>query len=116
LTSSWVVDIGSGLLWGTCLDALRGRLFPQLGVILPVMKRENRFSGLSLKSGADLSEISSAMNPYSQPYLRERYLAQQQAQLAEDAKLDDPALAYTDLLAEIDRELDLAEAVNQRAA
>jgi hypothetical protein len=56
------------------------------------------------------------MNPYSRPYLRERYLAQQQAQLAEDAKLDDPAMAYADLLAEIERELDLAEAVNQRAA
>jgi hypothetical protein len=56
------------------------------------------------------------MNPYSQPYLRERYLAQQQTQLAEDAKLDDPAVAYLALLAEIDRELDAAEAANQRAA
>ncbi|MEE8459554.1 MAG: hypothetical protein V3S08_06760 [Phycisphaerales bacterium] len=56
------------------------------------------------------------MNPYSQPYLRERYLAQQQAQLVEDAKLDDPAVAYRNLLAEIACELDAAEAVNQRAA
>jgi hypothetical protein len=108
--------LGRGLLRGTCLDALRGLLFPQLGVILPVLEAGNRLSGLSLKSAEDLSEISTAMNPYSRPYLRERYLAQQQAQLAEDAKLDDPAMAYADLLAEIERELDLAEAVNQRAA
>ncbi len=56
------------------------------------------------------------MNPYSRQYLRERYLAEQQSQLAEDAKLDDPAAAYEALLAEIDRELDAAEAVGQRAA
>ncbi len=56
------------------------------------------------------------MNPYSQPYLRDRYLAQQQAQLVEDAKLDDPAVAYRNLLAEIACELDAAKAVNQRAA
>lgn len=46
------------------------------------------------------------MNPYSRQYLRERYLAEQQSQLAEDAKLDDPAVAYRALLAELDRELD----------
>jgi len=57
-----------------------------------------------------------AMNPYSRQYLRERYLAEQQSQMAEDAKLDDPAAAYRDLLAEIERELDVAEAVRQRAA
>ena len=56
------------------------------------------------------------MNPYSRQYLRERYLAEQQSQMAEDAKLDDPAAAYRDLLAEIERELDVAEAVRQRAA
>ncbi len=57
------------------------------------------------------------MNHYSRQYLRERYLAEQQSQLAEDAKLDDPAAAYEALLAEIDRELDAdAEAVRQRAA
>jgi hypothetical protein len=56
------------------------------------------------------------MNPYSRQYLRERYLAQQQSQLAQDAKLDDPAVAYRALLAEIDRELDAVEAARQRAA
>ena len=56
------------------------------------------------------------MNPDSRQYLRERYLAQQQAQLAVDAKLDDPAAAYRDLLAEIDRELTAAEVVRHRAA
>jgi len=80
------------------------------------MESRNRLSRVSLKSGADLSEVSTAMNPYSQPYLRDRYLAQQQAQLVEDAKLDDPAVAYRNLLAEIACELDAAEAVNQRAA
>ncbi len=56
------------------------------------------------------------MNPYSRQYLRERYLAEQQSQLAEDAKLDDPAVAYRSLLAEIHRDLDAAEASRQRAA
>ena len=55
------------------------------------------------------------MNPYSRQYLRQRYLAEQQSQLALDAQLDDPAVAYEALLAEIDRELD-AEADRQRAA
>ena len=56
------------------------------------------------------------MNPYSRQYLRERYLAEQQSQLAEDAKIDDPAAAYQALLAELDRDLDAAEAAAQRAA
>ncbi len=56
------------------------------------------------------------MNPYSRQYLRERYLAQQQSQLAEDAKLGDPAVAYKALLAEIASDLVAAEAVRQRAA
>lgn len=56
------------------------------------------------------------MNAYSRPYLRERYLAEQQTQLAEDAKLDDPALAYRVLLAELDRELDAGDSAAQRAA
>ena len=53
------------------------------------------------------------MNPYSRQYLRERYLAEQQSQMVLDARLDDPAVAYQALLAEIDRELDAAR---QRAA
>ncbi len=56
------------------------------------------------------------MNPYSRAYLRERYLSQQQSQMVLDAQLDDPAVAYQDLLAEIDRDLKAAEAVRQRAA
>lgn len=56
------------------------------------------------------------MNAYSRPYLRDRYLAEQQSQLAEDAKLDDPADAYRALLAELDRELDGGDAAAQRAA
>ena len=56
------------------------------------------------------------MNPDSRQYLRDRYLAQQQSQMALDAKLNDPAAAYRSLLAEIDRDLDAAEAIRQRAA
>ncbi len=46
------------------------------------------------------------MNPYSRQYLRERYLAEQQAQLAKDAQLSDPAMAYRELLEELRIELD----------
>ena len=56
------------------------------------------------------------MNPYSRQYLRERYLAEQQSQLAEDAKLDDPAAAYQELLAELERDLDAGQSAAQRAA
>ena len=42
------------------------------------------------------------MNPYSKPFLRKRFLAKQQSQMAEDAKLADPADAYRELLEEID--------------
>ena len=56
------------------------------------------------------------MNPYRRQYLRQRYLAEQQSQMALDAKLDDPAVAYKALLAEIDRDLNAAEAIRQRAA
>ena len=56
------------------------------------------------------------MNPYSRQYLRERYLLQQQSQLAEDAELDDPAAAYRALLAELDRDLDASDPATQRAA
>ena len=56
------------------------------------------------------------MNPYSRQYLRERYLLQQQAQMAEDAKLDDPAAAYRALLAELYRDLEAGDSVTQRAA
>ncbi len=38
--------------------------------------------------------------------LRERYLAEQQDQLTEDAKLLDPAAAYRALIAELDVEAD----------
>ncbi len=56
------------------------------------------------------------MNPYSRQYLRERYLAQQQSQMMLDAAIEDPAMAYQALLAEIVRELDAAEAFRERAA
>ncbi len=56
------------------------------------------------------------MNPYSRQYLRERDLAEQQSQLAEDAKLDDPAAAYEELLAELDRDLEACNSAAQRAA
>ncbi len=46
------------------------------------------------------------MNHYSRQNLRERYLAVQQSQLAEDAKLDDPQAAYQALLEELYGELD----------
>ncbi len=47
------------------------------------------------------------MNHYSRQYLRERYLAVQQSQLAEDAKLDDPQAAYRALLEELNAPLDV---------
>ena len=47
------------------------------------------------------------MNHYSRQYLRERYLAVQQSQLAEDAKLDDPRVAYQALLDELNTPLDV---------
>ena len=47
------------------------------------------------------------MNHYSRQYLRERYLAVQQSQLAEDAKLDDPRAAYQALLDELNAPLDV---------
>ena len=40
------------------------------------------------------------MNQYSRQFLRDRFLAEQQDQLAEDAKLDDPAVAYRSLVEE----------------
>ncbi len=57
------------------------------------------------------------MNNYSRQYLRERYLAVQQSQLAEDAKLDDPHLAYQALLDELNAPLDVdREEPRERAA
>ena len=56
------------------------------------------------------------MNPYSRQYLRERYLAEQQAQLAKDAQLDDPALAYRALIEELRAELDADGEVRTAAA
>ena len=56
------------------------------------------------------------MNPYSQPYLRERYLAEQQAQLAKDAQLSDPAIAYRELLAELRVEAGSADDACEEAA
>ncbi len=41
------------------------------------------------------------MTPYSRKYLRQRFLDTQQTQLAEDAKLADPADAYRELLDEL---------------
>ncbi len=46
------------------------------------------------------------MNHYSRQYLRERYLAVQQSQLTEDAKLEDPQVAYRALLDELYGELE----------
>ena len=44
------------------------------------------------------------MDPHDRKVLRERFLAQQQQKLAEDARLDDPARAYRQLLAELARD------------
>ncbi len=41
------------------------------------------------------------MNHYSRKYLRERFLAEQQTQLAEDSRIDDPAIAYRQLIEEL---------------
>lgn len=41
------------------------------------------------------------MNRYSREYLKKRFLDEQQSQLAEDAKLPDPARAYEALLEEL---------------
>ena len=56
------------------------------------------------------------MNRYSRPYLRERYLAQQQAQLDKDARLNDPAIAYRALLEELRDELDSGDESRDEAA
>ena len=56
------------------------------------------------------------MNPYSRPYLRDRYLAEQQAQLAKDAQLSDPAIAYRALLEELRVEPDDADDSCEKAA
>jgi hypothetical protein len=44
------------------------------------------------------------VSPYQRQVLRERFLAQQQLRLAEDARLDDPAVAYRQLLTELSQE------------
>jgi hypothetical protein len=44
------------------------------------------------------------VSPHQRQVLRERFLAQQQLRLAEDARLDDPAVAYRQLLEELARE------------
>ena len=41
------------------------------------------------------------MNQYTRQFLRDRYLAEQQTQLAEDSKIDDPAQAYRALVDEL---------------
>ena len=56
------------------------------------------------------------MNRYSRQYLRERYLAQQQAQLDKDARLSDPAMAYRALLAELRDELEAGDELRDKAA
>ncbi len=56
------------------------------------------------------------MNRYSRPYLRERYLAQQQSQLDKDARLSDPAIAYRALLEEFRAELDSGVEARDKAA
>ncbi len=56
------------------------------------------------------------MNRYSRQYLRERYLAEQQAQLAKDAQLSDPAMAYRELLEELRAELDTGDDAHHKAA
>ncbi len=57
------------------------------------------------------------MNHYSRQYLRERYLAVQQSQLAEDAKLDDPRVAYQALLDELNASVHVdGEQPRERAA
>jgi hypothetical protein len=68
-----------------------------------------------MKSGIDLSDREvdldprkeHPMNRYNRQYLRERFLAVQQSQLAEDAKLDDPRVAYQALLDELNAPLDV---------
>ncbi len=56
------------------------------------------------------------MTRYSRPYLRERYLAQQQAQLDKDALLNDPATAYRALLEEFRDDLDVRDEARDKAA
>ena len=41
------------------------------------------------------------MNQYSREHLRDRFLAEQQDQLARDAEIDDPSIAYLRLVAEL---------------
>ncbi len=48
------------------------------------------------------SQRSPHVSPNQRRVLRERFLAQQQRRLAEDARLDDPAVAYQQLLAELE--------------
>ena len=57
------------------------------------------------------------MNHTSRQYLRERYLAVQQSQLTEDAKLDDPHGAYQALIDELNAPCDAdREEPRERAA
>ena len=46
------------------------------------------------------------MNIYSRQFLRERYIAAQQTQMAKDAELADPALAYQALIEELNAALE----------
>ncbi len=41
------------------------------------------------------------MNQYSRQFLRDRFLADQQDQMARDAELDDPTVAYLMLIDEL---------------
>ncbi len=56
------------------------------------------------------------MSPYRRKYLRQRFLEKQQAQLAEDAKLADPAVAYRALLEELSEDRDDKDRAADRAA
>ncbi len=56
------------------------------------------------------------MSPYRREYLRKRFLDKQQTQLAEDAKLADPAEAYRALLAELSQDRDDKDRAAERAA
>ncbi len=57
------------------------------------------------------------MNNSSRQSLRERYLAVQQSQLTEDAKLDDPHVAYQALIDELNAPVDVdREEPRERAA
>ena len=57
------------------------------------------------------------MNSYSRSYLRDRFLAEQQLQLAKDAKLTDPADAYRALVEELSADPDSGfDQATERAA